>query len=105
MSRFVTELRSVIKEGRSQVELADAAGLNRGLVSQILNGHAGVTPRTVGRLCAVVNRSAAVGLMAAFLRDVVDEAWTEQLSATPKALHPDITLLRAKIAVSYPPEI
>jgi transcriptional regulator with XRE-family HTH domain len=81
MSHFVNELKAAIEKGPStQVELADAAGINRGLMSLVLNGKTGVTPRTAGRLCAVVERSSAARLLAAYLEDVSAEALAEQRS-------------------------
>jgi len=76
-SRVALVLKSLVREDWTQSSLAVAAGINRGVLNQLLQSKTGSTPRLIGRLCALLTKEQAAELLAAFFEDLSEELYRE----------------------------
>lgn len=85
-----------MKSGWTQSALAEASGVNRGVLCQIANNLGTATPKFIGPLCSVLEPDQAGELLAAYLSDEGARVATacEQANKLPRFVQVKIMRLK-----------
>jgi DNA-binding XRE family transcriptional regulator len=97
--RVAVVLQSLDSARWTQSSLAEAAGVNRGVLNQLWKGKTSSSPLLIGRLVAVLPKKDAACLLTAYLEDVLAAVAMEESAAPSAGRHG----LQATLKVSFPP--